>query len=102
MDSFKEFCDVFSWSYEEILGIDPSIFKHEIRTYIDSKLVRQKLRLVNPCKAAVVKAEVEKLLKVGFIYPIALTEWVIQEDIGGHPPIPLGPPPLFLFVFQFP
>ena len=25
--------------------------------------------------------------------PIAL---VIQEDIGGHPPIPLRPPPLFL------
>ena len=27
---------------------------------------------------------------------------VIQEDIGGHPPIPLGPPPLFISVFQFP
>ena len=27
---------------------------------------------------------------------------MIQEDIGGHPPIPLGPPPLFLSVFQFP
>jgi hypothetical protein len=26
----------------------------------------------------------------------------IQVDIGGHPPIPLGPPPLFLSVFQFP
>ena len=27
---------------------------------------------------------------------------MIQEDTGGHPPIPLGPPPLFLSVFQFP
>ena len=27
---------------------------------------------------------------------------MIQEDIGGHPPIPLGPPPWFLSVFQFP
>jgi len=25
---FKEFRDVFSWSYEEILGIDPSIVIH--------------------------------------------------------------------------
>ena len=25
MDLFKELCDVFSWSYEEILGIDPRI-----------------------------------------------------------------------------
>ena len=31
---------------------------------------------MNPRKAAAVKAEVEKLLKAGFIYPIALTEWV--------------------------
>ena len=57
-------------------GIDPSIVKHEIWTYPDAKPVRQKLRLVNPCKATVVKAEVEKLLKDGFIYPIALTQWI--------------------------
>ena len=39
-----------------------------------------------------------------------LTQWgpllpkgggMIQVDIGGHPPIPLGPPPLSLSVFQF-
>ena len=34
---FKEFCDVFSWSYEEIPGIYPSIVKHEIRTYPNAK-----------------------------------------------------------------
>ena len=73
---FKGFCDVFSWSYEEMPGIDPSIVEHEIQTYPDAKPVRQKLRPVNPCKAAVVKAKVEKLLKASFIYPIALTEWV--------------------------
>ena len=27
---------------------------------------------------------------------------VIQEEIGGHNPLTLGPPPLFLLVFQFP
>ena len=37
---FKEFCDVFSWSYEEMPSIDPSIFQHEIRTYPDAKPVR--------------------------------------------------------------
>jgi hypothetical protein len=26
---------------------------------------------------------------------------LIQVDIGGHPPIPLGPPPLLLSIFQF-
>jgi hypothetical protein len=31
---------------------------------------------VNPWKATSIKAKVEKLLKVGFIYPIQLTQWV--------------------------
>ena len=73
---FKESRDVFSWSYEEIPGIDPSIVEHEIRTYPDAKPVRQKLRPVNPRKVVAMKDEVEKLLKAGFINPIALTEWV--------------------------
>ena len=36
---FKEFCDVFSWSYDEIPGIDPSIVEHEIKIYDNAKPV---------------------------------------------------------------
>ena len=57
-------------------GIYPSIVEYEIRTYPDAKPVRNNLRPVNPRKVATVKDEVEKLLRAGFIYPIALTEWV--------------------------
>ena len=49
---------------------------HEIKTYPTAKLVRKKLRQVHPRKATAIKAEIEKLLKVGFIYPIPLTKWV--------------------------
>jgi hypothetical protein len=73
---FKEFRDIFAWSYEEMSGIDPSIVVHEIKTYPGAKPVRQRLRPVHPRKAATIKLEVEKLLKAGFIYPVALTEWV--------------------------
>ena len=48
-------------------GIDPHIVEHEIRTYPDVKPVRQRLRAVNPRKASVIKAEVEKLLNASFI-----------------------------------
>ena len=37
---FKEFRDVFAWSYEEMPRIDPSIIIHEIKTYPDAKSVR--------------------------------------------------------------
>jgi hypothetical protein len=73
---FKELCDVFAWSYEEMPGIDPSIIVHEIKTYPGVKPVRQKLHPVHPKKTATIKAEVEKLLKSGFIYPVPLMEWV--------------------------
>jgi hypothetical protein len=59
-----------------MLGIDPKIVEHEITTYLDAKPVRQKIRPVNPKKAAAIKVEVEKLLKADFIYPIHLPQWV--------------------------
>ena len=71
---FKEFHDIFSWSYEEMSGIDPSTVVHEIKTYPLAKPVRQKLRQVHPRKAAAIKAEIEKLLKAGIIYLVPLTE----------------------------
>jgi hypothetical protein len=37
-DLFKKFCDVLAWSYEEMPGIDPRIFEHEMMTYPDAKL----------------------------------------------------------------
>jgi hypothetical protein len=63
-------------------GIEPHIVEHEIRTYMDAKLVQQHLRVVNPQKAPTIKAEVEKLLDAGFIYLVPLTKWVSN-------PIPL-------------
>jgi hypothetical protein len=73
---FKEFHDIFTWSYEQMPGIDPIIVVHEIKTYLRAKPVRQRLRLVHPRKVVDIKLEVEKLLKASFIYPVALTEWV--------------------------
>ena len=75
---FKEFWDVFTWTYEEMPGIDPSIVVHKIKTYPSAKPVHQKLRQVHPWKAVSIKEEVEKLLKSGFIYPVPLTEWVFN------------------------
>jgi hypothetical protein len=57
-DLFKEFRNVFSWSYEEMLGIDQKIVEHEITAYPDAKLVRLKLHPVNPRKATTIKIEV--------------------------------------------
>lgn len=71
---FQEFRNICSWSYEEIPGIDPSIIIHEIKTYLDAKPVIQRLRLVHPKKVVAIRVEVEKLLKLGFIYSVPLID----------------------------
>ena len=37
---FREFRDVFAWSYDEMPGIDSSIVEHKIKMYLDVKPVR--------------------------------------------------------------
>lgn len=66
---FQDFHDVFSWTYEEILGIDPNIVVHEIKTYPNAKPVWQHLHLVHPKKATIIKNEVEKNPLCGFHLP---------------------------------
>jgi hypothetical protein len=73
---FKEFRDIFAWSYEEMSGIDPEIVIHEIKTYPNAKSIWKFLHPVHPRKADAIKLEVKKLLKERFIYPVALTDWV--------------------------
>ena len=57
-------------------GIDPCIVEHEIKTSPNAKPIWQRLHVVNLRKALTIKAEIEKLLKAGFMYPVPLTEWV--------------------------
>ena len=57
-------------------GIDTSIVEHTINMYPDVKPVRQRLHPIHPKKVGAIKEEVEKILCVGFIYPVPLTEWV--------------------------
>ena len=56
---FKEFHDVFSWSYLEMLGLDPTIFEHHIDTWPDANIFHQKLRPINPSIQEVVKDKID-------------------------------------------
>ena len=79
---FREFWDVFAWSYEEMSDIDSNIVEHEIKMYPDVKLVWQLLCPIHPKKVVAIKAEVEKILCAGFIYLVPLTGWVSNNAPG--------------------
>jgi hypothetical protein len=73
---FQEYRDIFAWSYTEMHGLDPSIVEHRIDAWPDITPVRQKQRPLHPSKATTIKAEIDKLRTVRFIYPITYTSWV--------------------------
>ena len=48
IDLFKEFIDVFAWSYEDLKAYDTNIIQHKIPLKENQKPFRQKLRRINP------------------------------------------------------
>ena len=53
--------DVFTWSHDYMLGIDPSVITHRLNVYPFSKPVRQKKRVFAPERDKAIKEEVQKL-----------------------------------------
>ena len=77
---FKEFRDVFAWSYEEMPGIDPSIIQHEIKTYENAKPVN-----LNKCVFAVTFGRL-----LGFIVPskgIGVDPFKVEAILWLPPPL---------------
>jgi hypothetical protein len=72
----REFQDFFAWSYEDLCGFDPALIKHAISIKEGVKSVRKKQRPINLALEATIRKELEKLLKVGIIFPVKYSEWV--------------------------
>jgi hypothetical protein len=67
---FKEYLYVFAWSYDDLKAYDKTIFQHIIPLREGANPIKQKIRIMNPKLKSLVKVELEKLKKVGIIYPI--------------------------------
>jgi hypothetical protein len=78
---FKDFYDVFAWTYDDLKEYDNSIFQHTIPLKEGEKPIKKKLRVINPKLKPLVKIELEKLKKVGIIVPIRHSEWLSNRVI---------------------
>ena len=72
----RKYQKAFAWDYTDMHGIHPDTCTHHI--YIDStiKPVRQPQRIMNTMLQDIVREELQKLLRVNFIYPISDSQWV--------------------------
>lgn len=71
----QEFKDISAWHYTDTKGVDPQFCMHRINLKKDVPVIFQRYRM-NPNYAKHVKEELDKLLKVGFIYPLEAVTWL--------------------------
>ncbi|MCO5594732.1 hypothetical protein L7F22_048765 [Adiantum nelumboides] len=74
IDMFKRYPHLFLTYYSMIKGVD--VTHHHIDLKPDAKPVAQKLRRLGVVQQEDLLAEVNKLLKAGFIYTVTNSEWV--------------------------
>ena len=63
----KDNRDVFGWSREDMLGIDPSVMVHRLNVSPSFTPIRQKKRVFAPKRDQAIAEEVHKLQEANFI-----------------------------------
>lgn len=59
----KENKNVFAWSHEDVVGIDPVESMHYLSVKIELKPIKQNIRKFTPERNEIIAAEVEWLLR---------------------------------------
>ena len=67
VELLKEYVDIFSWSYQDIPGLDTDIVEHHLPLKPECPPIKQKLRRTHPDTAVKIKEEVLKQINVGFL-----------------------------------
>jgi hypothetical protein len=73
---FKEFKEIFSWTYDDLKTFDPNIIQHVIPMKPQTQPFQQKLRKMHPKLEPTVKKELNKLLNAKIIFSVRHTQWV--------------------------
>ncbi len=73
---FKEFKDVFAWTYKDLKRIPSELTQHRIELDTTIPLAHQVRYRLNPNYAAIVKQNIDKSLVDGFIEYVKETTWL--------------------------
>ena len=68
--------DIFTWTHSNMAGINPEHASHKLNIIPSTRPVRQKVRRFHSDRHQVIQAEVDNLLKVGFIMEIKYSKWL--------------------------
>ena len=79
--------DVFFWNHADMIGVNPVNASHKLNVLPSARPIRQKVWSFHPDCHQIIQAEVDNLLKVGFIREVKYPEWlanvVVVSKKGG-------------------
>ena len=81
----KNNLDVFTWSHDDMVGIDPEVMCHRLNLDSEYPPKRQKRRPLNPERYEALKEEVDKLIKNGFIRETQYPDWISNPVLVKKP-----------------
>lgn len=73
---FKEYKDIFTWTYDDFKTYDTKIIQHVIPLHKGTKTLQQKLRKMHPTLSHLAEKELNKLVVAKIIFPICHSHWV--------------------------
>ncbi|KAL2237789.1 UNVERIFIED_CONTAM: hypothetical protein Sindi_0970600 [Sesamum indicum] len=76
IEFLKRNADIFAWSPSDFTGIDPGVIVHRLNVDPKAQPVQQKKRLFGSDKNEIIRQEVEKLLRAGYVSEIQYTNWL--------------------------
>ena len=83
----KANADVFAWTHSDMIGISPVNSSHKLNVLPSAKPVRQRVQRLHTDLHQIIRAEVDNLLKAGFIREVKYPEWlanvVVVQKKGG-------------------
>ena len=68
--------DMFAWNPSNFTGIDPEVIVHRLNVDPGARPVQQKKRSFGNDKKEIIRQEVDKLLKAGYVSEIQYTNWL--------------------------
>ncbi|KAL2241009.1 UNVERIFIED_CONTAM: Retrovirus-related Pol polyprotein from transposon [Sesamum indicum] len=68
--------DIFAWNSSDFTGIDPGVIVHHLNVDPKARPVQQKKRSFGGDKNEIIRQEVEKLLRAGYVSEIQYTDWL--------------------------
>ena len=68
--------DVFAWTHSNMTGISPVHASHRLNVIPSAKPIKQRVRRFHSDRHQVIQAEVDNLLKEGFIGEIKYPKWL--------------------------